>query len=70
MLGRKADQFIKDNCVKVATDDSGWEILYRVKSTQEYWVKTYPNSEQHGGGESLVFNISKEEAEAKFSVQF
>lgn len=68
MQGTEAEKFIATNCIKIATDDSGWEILYRDKNSQEYWVQTYPNSEQHGGGESVIINISKEEAGAKFSV--
>ncbi|WP_299775903.1 Imm27 family immunity protein [uncultured Pseudoteredinibacter sp.] len=68
MQGKEIDKFLNKYCDKVATDESGWEILYRAKSTQEYWVKTYPNSEQHGGGKPVVVNISKEAAEAKFGV--
>jgi hypothetical protein len=66
--GSEAEKFIEKNCVQVATDESGWEILYLAKSTQEFWLKTYPNSEHHGGGDPLLTKITKESAQVKFSV--
>lgn len=68
MQGSEAEDFIRKNCAKVAEDKSGWEILYLTKDAQEYWVKSYPNSEHHGGGEPLLIKITKEAAKVKFSV--
>ena len=68
MHGAEADKFTKENCIQVTTDDTGWEILFRVKGSEEYWVKTYPDSENHGGGEPLLATISINDAKAKFGV--
>ena len=66
--GSQAITFLEGNCVKVATDDSGWEILYKEKSSNKYWELTYPNSEMHGGGEPLVTPITIEDVKLKFNV--
>lgn len=66
--GKEAEDFIANSCIELATDDTGWETLYQCKATGEYWVKTYPNSEMHGGGEAQVTKISKSEAKVTFAI--
>jgi len=68
MHGSEVDIFTKESCIEVATDDTGWVILYRVKGVEEYWVKTYPDSECHGSGEPLLTKITINDAKAKFGV--
>ena len=66
--GSQAIAFVEKNCIKVATDESGWDILYKEKSSNKYWELTYPNSEMHGGGEPLVSLLSLEDVKLKFNV--
>jgi len=66
--GSQAIAFVEKSCIKVATDESGWDILYKEKSSNKYWELTYPNSEMHGGGEPLVSLLSLEDVKLKFNV--
>jgi hypothetical protein len=66
--GLQAISFIETNCIKITTDESGWEVLYKEKFSNKYWVLTYPNSETHGGGVPLVSPLSGEEVKLKFNV--
>ncbi len=66
--GPQAITFLEENCIKVTTNDSGWEILYKEKSSNKYWELTYPNSEVHGGGEPLVSPVAIEDVKLKFNV--
>ena len=64
--GNRVKEYLEANCVELATDDSGWETLYQDKSTKELWVRTFPDSHLHGGGQPLLTLLSKLEAKAKF----
>jgi hypothetical protein len=66
--GSQAISFLETNCIKITTDESGWEVLYKEKPSNKYWVLTYPNSEVHGGGEPLVSPLPNEEVKLKFNV--
>ncbi|MEH6347469.1 MAG: Imm27 family immunity protein [Bermanella sp.] len=68
LTGSQAITFLEKNCIKVTTDESGWEILYKEKSSNKYWELTYPNSEMHGGGEPLVSPVAIEDVKLKFDV--
>jgi len=69
ILGNKSvDDFVTLNCVKIATDDTGWDSLFFNKKAQQYWVKTYPNSELHGGGQPELELISEKTAKELFGV--
>ena len=46
------EEFIKNRLTKIASDDSGWDLLFFDDKTQTYWEKTYPNSSCHGGGKA------------------
>lgn len=46
-----------------------WETLYRDPYDGRFWVKTYPQSEMHGGGPPALKCISEEEAESKFEIE-
>ena len=68
ITGNEAMEFIDSNCTKIANDDSGWETLYKANSTNEYWILSYPNSGEHGGGEPSMILVTPEEANEKFAV--
>ncbi len=64
--GNRVKEYLEENCVELATDESGWETLYQDKSTKELWVRTFPDSHLHGGGLPLLTLLSESEAKAKF----
>ncbi len=66
--GSAVESFIDLNCTKLATDNSGWEVLYKAMPSNEYWLLTYPDSSLHGGGEPLLTPITAQEAKEKFNV--
>ncbi|MDQ5823084.1 MAG: Imm27 family immunity protein [Chloroflexota bacterium] len=51
---------------ELATDDSGWEILYRDPLDGRFWELTYPHSEYHGGGPLRLTHISREHVREKY----
>ena len=53
---------------KVATDRSGWELLYRDPQDGRYWELTYPRSELQGGGPPALRYMSNECAAQKYGV--
>jgi hypothetical protein len=65
---REVDIYIDLNLVKVKTDESGWVTLYLHKTTNQYWVQTYPNSEMHGGGQPKLEQVAAAVAKKKFDV--
>ncbi len=64
--GNRVQEYLEANCAELATDESGWETLYQDKSTNELWVRTFPDSHLHGGGLPLLTQLSESEAKAKF----
>lgn len=60
--------WLKNSYLKeVATDESGWEVLYQDPKDNRYWKLTFPESEEHGGGAPILKNISFEQAKSKFT---
>jgi hypothetical protein len=43
-----------------------WETLYQDPQDGRYWVRSYPNSEMHGGGPATLKCISEDEAKLSF----
>ena len=60
------ESYINSNLKKIKTDESGWVTLYFNKVTKEYWVRSYPNPEVHGGGQPQLEHISESTAQTKF----
>jgi hypothetical protein len=53
---------------KIATDVSGWDVLYLDPGDGRFWELTYVNSEMHGGGPPVLKNILSEEAKHKYGI--
>ena len=41
-------ELLKNELVQVRSED--WAVLYRHKTTGQFWDLTYPKGEMHGGG--------------------
>ncbi|MGJ8633134.1 MAG: Imm27 family immunity protein [Luteolibacter sp.] len=46
-----------------------WETLYQDPVDGRFWVKTYPQSEMHGGGPPALRCISDDEAKQRFDIE-
>ncbi len=62
------ETYISLNLVKVTTDQTGWDTLYINQVTNQYWLHTYPNSEEHGGGQPQLMQVSDLVAKKEFGV--
>jgi Immunity protein 27 len=60
---------IKDVLVKLATDFSGWDVLYRDPQDGCLWELTCPHSDWHGDGPPDLRHISLDEAASKYGKQ-
>lgn len=52
----------------IAGHSNGWERLYVDPRDGRYWEHTYPQSGMHGGGPPALFQISAENASAKYKL--
>lgn len=52
--------------VKLGSDASGWDALYRDPSDKRLWELIYPQSELHGGGAPQLRCVTTEEAKQKY----
>lgn len=59
---------ISQDLKRVATDSSGWDILYMDPQDGRYWELTYPESHMHGGGPPTLTNLSMEQARNKYGI--
>ncbi len=53
----RIEELINNYLIKVATDDSGWDILYQDPNDKRYWELVYLESEMHGGGPPMLRHI-------------
>lgn len=58
----RIDSFIAKHLNELTVDSSGWKKLYSNKLTTEYWILTYPASEEHGGGQPLLTLVKEQDA--------
>jgi hypothetical protein len=44
------DDMLATKLNKIRTEEGGWTIIYRHRTTGQLWELRYPKSEMHGGG--------------------
>ncbi|MES2416533.1 MAG: Imm27 family immunity protein [Bacteroidota bacterium] len=54
--------------MKIATDETGWIILYQDPEDKRYWELVYEHGELQGGGPPSLIQLSKEEATLKYAI--
>ena len=64
----RVEWLIANHLRKIATDKTGWDILFMNPEDNKFWELAYPQSEMHGGGPPSLINISEEEARHKYSI--
>ncbi len=61
--------FLKKNIlIKMATDASGWQVLYKDPGDGRYWELSYPDSGWHGGGAPALKCIDHDTAKREYGV--
>lgn len=59
---------INNQLKKIATDESGWDVLYIDPDDNRFWELVYSESEMQGGGPPSLIHISNENAKKKYSI--
>lgn len=67
-VARRVDWLVHHVLVRVASDASGWDVLFRDPGDGRYWELTYPQNHMHGGGPPRLAVISPDEARTKYHV--
>jgi hypothetical protein len=62
----RIEWLIPTQLTELATDDTGWETLYRDPRDGRLWELTYPEGERHGGGPPRLTLVSTEQAMTKY----
>ncbi len=52
---------------KIATDKSGWEMLYKDPKDNRLWLMYFPQGEMQAGGPPSLRLIIKDEVKLKFN---
>jgi hypothetical protein len=63
---KRIETLISSYLIKISEDESGWNKLFQDPEDKRYWELSYPESEMHGGGPSLLRNLSLQEAKGKY----
>lgn len=66
ITGNEVVEFIRNRCIEIASDASGWVDLFQERDTKEYWVRSYPDSQMHGGGQPMLTPVSAAKAKEDF----
>lgn len=65
-VSERIEWLINNQLKRIATDKSGWDVLYIDPVDSRLWELIYPESEMQGGGPPTLICISKEEAKQKY----
>jgi len=65
----RINQLVAQSLQQVATDETGWDVLYRDPDDGRYWELIYPDSHMQGGGPPRLFVLSSEQVRAKYQVE-
>jgi hypothetical protein len=63
---KRIDWLTKHHLEHIATDSSGWEILYHDPCDGRIWELTFPQGEMHGGGPRSLQVLSVDDAAIKY----
>jgi hypothetical protein len=64
----RIEWLVSTRLIRLATDRSGWDTLFRDPRDGRLWERTYPDAHLHGGGPPRLITITSEAAAAKYGV--
>jgi hypothetical protein len=62
----RIESLVESELKQVASDESGWYVLYRDPRDGRLWELNYPQGEMHGGGPPALTVVSIENARRKY----
>jgi len=65
---RRIEALTTNSLVKLGTDRSGWDTLYKDPHDHRLWELTFPDSDTQGGGPPRLRHMTNVEAEAKYEL--
>ena len=72
IVGDETNDRIKDLIkfclIKIKSDPSGWDSLYKDPSDERYWELTYPHSDWQGGGPLQLRLLSLTDLKEKYEI--
>jgi hypothetical protein len=63
---KRIEHLVSTQLIRLGSDASGWDELYRDPADGRLWERTYPCSESEGGGPPQLTWISRDAALAKY----
>lgn len=65
---KRISWLVAEKIHEIATDASGWDVLFLDPVDGKYWELTYPQSHMHGGGPPRLTNLSVEQVKEKYKI--
>ena len=67
-VARRIQSLIGSELKKIATDSTGWYVLYQDPADGRLWEKFFPQGGMHGGGPPALRVTSLEQAREKYKM--
>ncbi|MBT8084726.1 MAG: hypothetical protein KJN72_05850 [Woeseia sp.] len=68
LRGVEGREYAKSHLQQITVDDTAWAILHKCPNSEVFWRESFPQSEMHGGGPSVLERITREEATQEFHI--
>lgn len=65
-ISKRINWLTENYLIKITTDESGWDTLYKDPESNLYWERIYPNSQMQGGGAPALISLSEDKAKIKY----
>jgi hypothetical protein len=66
--GKRIDWLINNYLTRIASDSSGWIVLYQDPEDKRYWEKDNPQGHLQSGGPRTLKTLSDNEAKIKYNL--
>ena len=68
-ISKRINELISNYLIKIKTDETGWDTLFKDPSDNRFWELVYANSDMQGGGPPILRYISIHDANIKYELQ-
>jgi len=66
--GKRIDWLISNYLTRIASDSTGWIVLYQDPEDKRYWEKNHPQGHLQGGGPRILTMLSDSDAKTKYNL--